>query len=461
MRRARIERTGQPVFAREIDRQPLWRGEDLVCWEHACSAAVRATGGYTKRDGTPYTAYFSLKANVEHDGDCPLNPVEVITSIAQGSEGLATVDEGVLRLTLPQDLSQPGTQRPGLDGTPVDGEVVDRRITTVPPLLPPLINSAVKIVRFLAAHDFDSKVVNRFRVLPYGAKKAVRWEKFCFGPTYTSYTELYALIRAGKRPLHPVAVYGTVQQILKDRNERPYAVLATADPTGVMKFEVVLRSLYPSLIKPLDVGTHVLAVGDWDVWADGPIPQLRLFTKHHWETAYWTSDEATGALSEPTSPPALTDRQPAAVKPARTSTARTGRSDGAVGKRLASSPDRNTPTTPATPPLPLNRPARIQAPQPADPTEPGPVTEPADTPAAVQPIASPARDSAPDTQPAPDSATEPAAAEDQTAAPIPPAPSAPPRPSCPPRPASPPPLPPRRRRQGLADLFDRRRKKRH
>jgi len=176
VRRARIERTGQPVYANEIDRQPPWRGEDLVCWERDCAADVREVVGYTKRDGTPYPAYFRLKKNVEHGAGCPLNPVEVITSIAQGSEGLATVDEGVLRLTLPQDISQPGPQSPGLGVGLAGGEVVDRRITTVPPLLPPLINSAVKIVRFLAAHDFDGTVVNRFKVLPYGAKRPVLWE---------------------------------------------------------------------------------------------------------------------------------------------------------------------------------------------------------------------------------------------------------------------------------------------
>jgi hypothetical protein len=177
--KARIERTGQAVFAYEIDRQPPWRGEDLVCWELDCGSPVREVGGYTKRDGTPYKAYFRLKTNVEHQAGCPLNPVEVITSIAQGSEGLATVDKGVLRLTLPQDLAGPGVERPGLDGTTPDGEVVDRRIKTVLPLLPPLVNSAVKIVRFLVAHDFDDKVVNRFKVLPYGRKRPIAWPEFC------------------------------------------------------------------------------------------------------------------------------------------------------------------------------------------------------------------------------------------------------------------------------------------
>jgi len=455
VRRARIERTGQPVYANEIDRQPPWRGEDLVCWERDCAADVREVVGYTKRDGTPYPAYFRLKKNVEHGAGCPLNPVEVITSIAQGSEGLATVDEGVLRLTLPQDISQPGPQSPGLGVGLAGGEVVDRRITTVPPLLPPLINSAVKIVRFLAAHDFDGTVVNRFKVLPYGAKRPVLWEKFCYGPTYTSYSGLYTLVRTGKRPTHPVAVYGTVQHVRKDRSQRPYAVIATADPTGLMRFEVVLRSGHSSLIDPLTEGTHVLAVGDWDVWADGRVPQLRLFAEGHWQIAYWASDNVTGDVSEPSCPPAVPGRR-ATVRPKRPSGsgARTGLSSKAVARRPVSPSARRSPVPPTPqPPAPHRRESPPVAPQ-----GPRPVTEVADSPSVIWPITPANGESTTASHPAPASASPvlpgPTAADDQTVAPSGPAPTVPPRPPHPPQAASPPPLSPRRR--GLTGWLGRR-----
>ncbi|WP_158692953.1 hypothetical protein [Streptomyces roseochromogenus] len=442
MHRARVKRTGQPVYAYEIDRQPSWRGEDLVCWERDCGSAVREIGGYTKRDGTPYAAYFRLKNNIEHRAGCPLNPVEVITSIAQGSEGLATADKGVLRLTLPQDLSQPGTERPGPDGAPLDGEAIDRRITTVPPPLPALINSAVKIVRFLIAHDFDSKMVNRFRVLPYGRKRPVLWEEFCYGPTYTSYAGLYTLIRTGRQPGYPVALYGTVQHVRRDRNDRPYAVIATADPTGVLRFEVVLRSWYPSLIAPLSEGTHVLAVGDWDVWADGRVPQLRLFADDHWQIAYWTSDEATGDVSEPSCPPALTPRQRAAARPAQTSTARTGRVTKAVGRRSAASSARRTPATPASPSASSTATSRTRAPQPAVRKDPRPTTAAPDT-SAARPLTPPGRGSAglPIPLPSPPtptgSLTEGVASPGSPSTPTSAEPQSPPGPPLPARPAVP------------------------
>jgi hypothetical protein len=454
VRRARIERTRHPVYAYEIDGQPPWRGEDLVCWERGCASAVRAVGGYTKRDGTPYSAHFRLPANGEHGEGCPLNPVAVITAIAQGSEGLAAVEQGVLRLTLPQDLSEPGIHRPGLDDAPVDGDVVGRRITTVPPLLPPLINSAAKVVRFLIAHDFDAAIVNRFRVLPFGAKKSVLWEKFCYGPAYSSYSALYTLIRVGKRPSYPVAVYGTVQHIRRDRNERPYAVIAAADPTGVLRFEVVLRSGHPSLIAPLREGAHVLAVGDWDVWADGRTPQLRLFAEEHWQIAYWTSDEATGDVSEPACPPALTASQRAAARPAGRATApRSSRKAG--GTRAGSTSPRRGRALPAS--SPSSGSPRARAPQSAAPTDPRPAT-PSDDPVAPRPATPTVPDApaSPPVPPAPQPTPRSPDVEGQRSDAVPPVPSAPPRPALPPRPTSAPP----RQRRGLADWLGRRKKRR-
>ncbi|MFL4909472.1 hypothetical protein ACJ6WF_41400 [Streptomyces sp. MMS24-I2-30] len=452
MRRARIKRTGHPVYADEIDGQPSWRGEDLVCWERGCDSAVRAIGGYTKRDGTPYSAHFRLSANGEHGDGCPLNPVAVITAIAQGSEGFATVDQGVLRLTLPQDLSAPAVHDPGLDGAPVDGDVVGRRITTVPPLLPPLINSAAKIVRFLIAHDFDAAIVNRFRVLPYGATKPVLWEKFCYGPTYSSYSALYTLVRVGKRP-SPVAVYGTVQHVRRDRNGRPYAVIATADPTGVLRFEVVLRSAFPSLLAPLREGVHVLAVGAWDVWAEGRTPQLRLFAGEHWQIAYWTSDEATGEVSEPACPAALTASQRATARPAGRPPAPSGSSP--TGRRAGSAPPRRARSLTTSSPSSAGSP-RTRAPRSAAPTPPRPVTQ-ADGPAAAGPVTPsvPGAGESNPVLPAPQPAPNSPGADDRESAALPQAPSVPPRPALPPRPSAPP-----RRRRGLADWLGRRKRRR-
>ncbi|MFG2987989.1 hypothetical protein ACGFZK_01500 [Streptomyces sp. NPDC048257] len=71
--------------------------------------------------------------------------------MARDSHGLAHVDQGILRLELPSDLSgAPGPDEP--TGTGPDSVVRTRNITTVRPKLPPAITSAAKIARFLQMH---------------------------------------------------------------------------------------------------------------------------------------------------------------------------------------------------------------------------------------------------------------------------------------------------------------------
>ncbi|MFE6903620.1 hypothetical protein ACFVFJ_43485 [Streptomyces sp. NPDC057717] len=102
----------------------------------------------------PRGALFRLARDRHHEGVCPLNPIEVLQKIAHGSQGVAVIEGDELHLVLPDDLSQIGTTTPVIDSAPDDnGDPFGSSISTVRPLLPPLINSAVVIVRFLQKHD--------------------------------------------------------------------------------------------------------------------------------------------------------------------------------------------------------------------------------------------------------------------------------------------------------------------
>ncbi|MFB8000145.1 hypothetical protein ACFC4G_46180 [Streptomyces sp. NPDC056002] len=280
-----------------------------------------------KRNGASYRAHFALNPNTRHTATCPFNPVEVITSIAQGVQGLAHVDDGVLKLTLPGDLKDvapvPDETKPLLP--PQD--VTAQQINTVPPPLPPLLNCAAKIARFLQLNAFDDKVVAKFKVQPYGRKTTIPWGRFCYGPTTDAYAELAARLDPQRpektAPSHPIAVYGTVQRVRRDDSGQPFVYLADHGDLDGKEFEVVLRSLHPTLIKPLTLGTHVLAVGTWKVFDRGRVPQLMLFADEAWQIAYWHSDEDTGTATQPTSPPALTAHRRATERPARTHSTRT------------------------------------------------------------------------------------------------------------------------------------------
>ncbi|GHB80220.1 hypothetical protein GCM10010331_79690 [Streptomyces xanthochromogenes] len=302
--RAREKESGRDVFRRHIGlpgEQHQLAGE-LICWK--CQARVGPVRKGT-RQGTETPAHYRLWQRMKHDLGCPLDPTATIEHIAHGSHGLATVDEqGILRLNLPEKLTDIPPLHLGGDAVPDD--VVTSTTTTVNPLLPPAVNSAVQIARFLQLHDFDDDIVKRFKVQTHQGQ-LIGWPQFCYGPARITYATLYKRRRAHEVLSHPVAVFGTIVHIRHDKKERrPYAVLAVNVPAGDEVFHVTLRSMYPPLIEPLSVGMHVLAVGAWDHFDGGFTPALRMFAEEHWQIAYWTTDETTGAVSDPACPRPLT-----------------------------------------------------------------------------------------------------------------------------------------------------------
>ncbi|MGW6571924.1 hypothetical protein ACWGAN_07080 [Streptomyces sp. NPDC054945] len=234
---------GKKVFAREIDDEPWWRSQKvpLVC--PFCITSVvsqRTTVGRAPRG-----ALFRLAADRQHEDVCPLNPTEVLQKIAHGSQGVAVIKGDELHLVLPDDMSRIGATTPIVDTGPAAGNHFGVDVSTVRPLLPPLINSAVVIARFLQKHGFDADVVAQFKVRRPGENKAVRWGEFCHGPAAIDQTRLYARLTSGPKPTHPVAVYGRVVAVENDSQDRP--VLRLADGSG---FTVRIRSQHPSLLSP-------------------------------------------------------------------------------------------------------------------------------------------------------------------------------------------------------------------
>ncbi|QIB49559.1 OB-fold nucleic acid binding domain-containing protein [Streptomyces aureoverticillatus] len=450
MYRARIKDSGRHVFAVQIGDEPDWYTgkHKLICWK--CDAGVHGKGTYVKRNGASYRAHFALNPKTTHAETCPFNPVDVIASIARGAQDLAHVDDGVLKLTLPGDLGDMAPLPAQAEPLPLPQDVTALQIDTVAPPLPPLLNCAAKIARFLQLNAFDDKVVAKFKVQPYGRKTTIPWGRFCYGPTAASYGDLAKRLDPEDDqkapPSHPVAVYGTVQRIRRDRSGRPFVFLADHADLDGKEFEVVLRSMHPTLIKPLTVGTHVLAVGKWKVFPGGRVPQMVMFADEAWQIAYWHTDEETGTATQPTTPPALTARQRATERPTRTSAKAAPRPAGAPPTRRTTplaAPPRNTP--PAT-----TAPSAGAAPDSTRQQPPPPASAAPSSPAAKPPRTAP---------PAP--AVPPAKApadQDPTTPAVPPIP---PRPSRPPQPTPPAPTPPRRRqRPALADWFGRRKKRR-
>ncbi|MFI5634723.1 hypothetical protein ACIA8E_36315 [Streptomyces sp. NPDC051664] len=275
-------------------------------------------------------------------------------------------------------------------------------------------------------HDFDPDIVGRFRVQPHGRKRPISWGEFCYGPTPASYAKLYELRRTQTPITHPIALYGTVQRIAHEsKSGRPYAVLATDIPAGTERFEVLLRSAFDTLINPLEFGTHVLAVGDWDIFAKSRTPQLRLFATDHWQVAYWRADEQTGKITEPSCPPPVTARQRVILQTEERK------------RRTKATQSGKPPIVSWTPP------PAVAPPQMPSTTPPSTTASNSSEPPATEPTTP--------QQPLP---TEPERIEASTTVP---APAVPPRPSRPPRPQTPlPPVHPRRRR-GLGRWFGRRR----
>ncbi|MEU1628259.1 hypothetical protein ABZ746_23600 [Streptomyces sp. NPDC020096] len=385
---------GAKVFAHEIDDEPWWRRQKvpLVC--AFCMTPVvsqRTTVGRA-----PRAALFRLAADRQHEDLCPLNPTEVLQKIAHGSQGVAVIEGDELHLVLPDDLSQIDATSPIIDtGSAASGDRFGVNVSTVRPLLPPLINSAVVIARFLQKHDYDADVVAQFKVRRPGETKAVGWGEFCHGPAPGDHARLYARLTSGAKPKHPVAVYGRVAAVEHDSQDRP--VLRLADGRG---FTVRIRSEHASLLNPLAAGSFVLAVGAWKVWTPRRArPELQMFAEEHWQLAHWTYDAATGRSSPPACPPPLSLAQ-RTLRQTRAAAA-THKPAPRRAARPSGPPTSAAPPPTATPPAP---PRIAASPAPLTPTSP---------PHPVEPDAAPPE-------------------------PTPPArPPVPPRPSTPPRPADP------------------------
>ncbi|MEU9376555.1 hypothetical protein AB0D94_22660 [Streptomyces sp. NPDC048255] len=129
----------------------------------------------------PHWLSFIPPKHRTHEDVCPLNPTEVQQKIARGSQGVAVISGDELHLLLPGDLTQIDIPTGVDDGPAAAGGDIGVDIATVRPLLPPLINSAVVIARFLQKHDFDPAVVARFKVRRPGKNTAVAWSEFCHG----------------------------------------------------------------------------------------------------------------------------------------------------------------------------------------------------------------------------------------------------------------------------------------
>ncbi|MBB1258330.1 hypothetical protein H3147_05735 [Streptomyces sp. OF8] len=234
--------------------------------------------------------------------------MEVLHKIARGSQGVAVIEGDELHLVLPSDVDQIGATAPVIDaGPPADDGRVGVSVSTVRPLLPPLINSAVVVARLLQKHGYDAEVTAQFKVRRPGAAKAVGWGEFCYGPAASDHARLYTRVTEGRRAGHPVAVFGRVAAVERDRHRRP--VLRLADGRG--GFTVRIRTDHPPLLDSLVAGCFVLAVGAWKVWTPAKArPELQLFAEEHWQLAHWTYDDATGRSSPPSCPPPVTKAAP-------------------------------------------------------------------------------------------------------------------------------------------------------
>ncbi|WP_327349038.1 hypothetical protein [Streptomyces europaeiscabiei] len=390
---------GEKVFAHEIDDEPWWRRQKIPLICAFCMTPVVSQRTAVGR--APRAALFRLARDRQHEDVCPLNPTEVLQKIAHGSQGVAVVEGDELHLVLPDDLGQIGSTTPVIDtGPAAPGERFGVDISTVRPLLPPLINSAVVIARFLQKHDYDADVVAQFKVRRPGGTQAVGWGEFCHGPASGDHARLYARLSGGPKPEHPVAVYGRVTAVEHDSQDRP--VLRLADGRG---FTVRIRSEHASLLNPLAAGSFVLAVGAWKVWTPRRgRPELQMFAEEHWQLAHWTYDAATGRRSPPACPPPLSlarrtlrqTRKPAPGRPVSLS----------PRPRPSGSPTPAAPPPSATPPAPPTTVVPEAAAAPAPPASP---------PGPVEPYAASAEPAAP------------------AHPPVPPRPPAPPRPAAPPR----------------------------
>ncbi|TGA97452.1 hypothetical protein [Streptomyces sp. MZ04] len=398
MHRAREKETNRDVFRQHIGPPHDFTG-DLICWK--CTAPFGPVRAHV-RLGNPVQAQYRLLVS-EHDATCPLNPDTVTQHIAHGSHGLADADaRGILRLNLPRQLDEvPQPVRPDEDVAGID--VVRHTVTTVKPLLPPAVSTAAKIAQFLQLHDMEEEITSRFLVRPHNGR-LIPWTDFCYGPHHASYTRLFTRLRVTPVLAHPVAVLGTVERVSRDSNGTPFILLATNIPAPAGQFHVTIRSRFASLMDPLSVGTHVLAVGGWEIFHGGRTPAVRLWTDAHWQIAFWLQNE--DGTATPARCPEPVSAEQHALEKWRKRPPRAGHPQGPA--RPVSKPH-PSPTAPEPSPCP--------APMPP-------------LPAASAPQAAAAADLVPErTEPAEDAPREPTTvAEERPSSPVPPMPSEPPAP---------------------------------
>jgi hypothetical protein len=295
MAKARDNR-GQSVLASQSGNHPEPFERSLTC--RYCDVGVKCVPTYFKAKDTPHPyevrGHFVILPNQEHAPDCACNPLRILEEIARGSAGLASVDtDGKLRLVLPHDLGATGPQPPVIEPSPAEpDDLTALRITTTGPVLPPALNSAVKIVQLLAANGFSNEAMGRF-VIQHGTRE-VPWARFCYHrPTVPT---LYRTLASGRPVGHPIAVYGTVERCGVSKNGPPYAVLASRVPLGDGRtVDVLLYTNFRSLLGHLRRGVHVLAVDNWGLLS-GARPLIRVWDDH-WQIASWTTDPTTGEPS--------------------------------------------------------------------------------------------------------------------------------------------------------------------
>lgn len=393
MHRAREKDTGRHVFRRHIGPPRALHG-DLICWK--CTAPCIAVGARL-REGQPVQAHYRLEGR-GHDASCPLDPDTVAARVARGSHGLAEVDTGgTVRLTLPRrfdDMLLPGPDHG--TGPATEAEAEEDSVAPGRPLLPPAVATAAEIAQFLQLHDHEAEIAARFRVHPHQGR-LIPWTDFCYGPLHESYTRLFSRLRTTPHLPHPVAVVGTVQRVSRDSNYSPFADLAVGVPSRAGQFHVTVRSDLADLMEPLAVGTDVLAVGGWEIYARGSTPALRLWVDSPWQLAFWHTAE-DGTQTPPRCPARVTAahesmerwRNPA-PQPRPTSTPRAP----APTAQPPQAPELHRPAPEPHPPEPAHEPEpELHRPdpelhRPAPEHEPEPHHSPAEPPAPLDEAAPP------------------------------------------------------------------------
>ncbi|MFI0742730.1 hypothetical protein ACH4PU_32310 [Streptomyces sp. NPDC021100] len=396
-----------------------------------CHHPVRAVPEHasTSKNGKPYTvsAHFALQSEkrepgqperkAEHRPGCPLRPVETLVDIARHSGGLAEVDGDRLELRLviteTTNSKRALLPAPGAPLQPPPARPVRREVVSRQPSLAPAVTSAARIAKFLALYENAPATARQFTVRYTG--HPIPWTRFSYGPDPTTLGALYRRLRPGPAD-HPVAVVGTVLAAGTSRHGQPWRRIAAKVPTGPgqsPRADVYLRSDHPELLAPLTIGTHVLALAapdvPWKIWtpSHGGDHHLVLWPRAHWQLAYWTTDPATGRISTPRTPPAVTTPRP--PRPARPKPP--------VRNEVQPPPDRGTdPRTTTAPATTTPSSRRDTSPPTAAPTTP------------ASPAENPTTEQNPSPRPAP-----------PPAPPAPPAPPIPPMPRTPPSPLSVPP----------------------